>query len=501
MQKEYIVSIDQSTQGTKALLFDEAGHLLARCDKEHRQIINEAGWVSHDPVEIYTNVREAVRNLLDKTKIDPHVIRAIGISNQRETSLVWNKETGKPIGHAIVWQCARASELCERICAQNGGESFRRQVFTHTGIVLSPYFPAAKWAWLLENEPEAASLASLGKLCFGTIDTWLVYCMTNGTVYKTDYSNASRTQLYHIFDKRWDAEIAQCFHIDAGCLPQVCDSDSLFGHTDLGGVLPEKVPIHSVLGDSHGALFGQGCVEKGMAKCTYGTGSSVMMNTGDQPVLSDSGLVTSLAWGMNGHIQYVLEGNINDTGAIITWMKDKLELIENPRQTQKLCEEATKDADLFLVPAFSGLGAPYWTPQAQACIIGMKRSTGRKELVRAGIEAIGHQIADIAEVMRKDMGTDHIELRTDGGPTSNAYLMQFQADMLRDDVLVADVQELSGIGAAYAAGIGCGMYDRSVLTKMKRTKYTPHMSDSMQTERVREKWKRAVKAVIAMYEQ
>lgn len=492
MSEQYILSIDQSTQGTKALLFDGQGTLIKRGDKSHRQIINEKGWVSHDPEEIYQNTIAVVKQLLAESGIDRSQIIGVGISNQRETSLAWDKITGKPIAEAIVWQCARAAEICERVEKQGVSEEIRKK----TGMNLSPYFPASKIAWLLENVAGAKEKAKAEQLCHGTIDSYLIYRLTNGISYKTDYSNASRTQLFNIFTLKWDEEICGLFGINPKNLPEVCDSDANFGETDFDGALPKPVPIHGVLGDSHGSLFGQGCLAPGMIKSTYGTGSSIMMNIGTKPVLSSHGVVTSLAWSMGGKVNYVLEGNLNYTGAVITWLKDDLKLIQSPKETQGLANEASSDDSLFLVPAFSGLGAPYWDSHAKAALVGMTRTTGKAEVVRAALECIAYQITDIVTAMSQDAKVNVDELRVDGGPTGNEYLMQFQSDIADAIVQVPDAEELSGIGAAYAAGLALGMWDASIFQRLKRKKYIPEMDDKIRTEKYCG-WKKAVASVLA----
>lgn len=487
MEKKYIISIDQSTQGTKALLFDQEGNLIRRTDMAHRQIVNEKGWVSHDPEEIYRNTIRVVKDLVEEAGIDRSLVQGIGISNQRETTLIWNKMTNEPIADAIVWQCSRATEICERPEIQAAAEKIREK----TGLRLSPYFPAAKMTWLLENTEQGQELAAQHRLCFGTIDTWLVYRLTKGKEYKTDYSNASRTQLFNIFDLKWDEEICSLFGIQPEDLPQVCDSDSEFGQTDFEGFFEKPIPIHAVLGDSHGALFGQGCLGRGDIKATYGTGSSIMMNIGETPVLSTHGVVTSLAWGMNGKVNYVLEGNINYTGAVISWLKDDVRLIDSPGETEALCREAKADDELYLVPAFTGLGAPHWKSNAKAALTGITRTTGKAEIVRAGIECIAYQITDVVRAMEADAGAPVRGLRVDGGPTKNAYLMQFQSDILNGDVLVPQAEELSGIGAAYAAGIAMGIYNMDLFSKMERKTYSPEMQEEVR-ERKYQGWKEAV---------
>ena len=491
MAESYIISIDQSTQGTKALLFDRDGMLLQRKDLPHKQIINEKGWVSHDPEEIYQNTVQVVKNLVEESGISKESVKGIGISNQRETSLIWEKKTGKALANAVVWQCARAAEICRRVEQTGAAE----MICQKTGLALSPYFPASKLTWLKENVEGAKELAKKHALCFGTIDTWLVYRMTHGMSYKTDYSNASRTQLFDIFEQKWDEEICQLFGLNAQDLAEVCDSDSCFGETDLEGFFENPISIHSVLGDSHGALFGQGCLEKGMIKSTYGTGSSIMMNIGETPVLSTHGVVTSLAWGMQGKVSYVLEGNINYTGAVITWLKDDMELIQSPAETEALCRKAEADDSLYFVPAFTGLGAPYWNSEAKGALTGITRTTRKAEMVRAGVECIAYQIADVVNAMSQDANTEIQELRVDGGPTRNQYLMQFQSDILNRKVLVPDAEELSGIGAAYAAGRGLGLYGDEVFTRLKRREYAPKMCEDTRVRKYNG-WKDAVGHVL-----
>lgn len=489
MSKQYIISIDQSTQGTKALLFDERGHLVKRTDKSHEQLVNSQGWVSHNPCEIYDNVIDVVSRLVKD--IDKRKIIGAGISNQRETSLAWDRVTGEALGNAVVWQCARAADICERMEKLGAAENIR----CRTGMNLSPYFPASKIAWILENVDGAKERANRGEICHGTIDSWLVFKLTGGKFYKTDYSNASRTQLFNIFDLKWDEEICGLFGIDPKNMAEVCDSDSNFGETDFEGVLPHTVPIHGVLGDSHGSLFGQGCLKPGMTKATYGTGSSIMMNIGEMPVLSTHGVVTSLAWGIGGKVNYVLEGNLNYTGAVITWLKEDLRLIQTPGETEALAWEALHNDRLYLVPAFSGLGAPYWDSHASAAIVGMTRTTKKAEIVRAGLECIAYQIADVVKAMSRDAGVKVRELRVDGGPAKNKYLMQFQSDIGDTMVQVPDSEELSGIGPAYAAGLALGIWDETIFENMKRTKYEPQMNEALRKEKC-EGWKAAVKTVL-----
>lgn len=481
MSAKTVLAIDQSTSGTKALLFDERGELLGRHDLPHEQKINSQGWVSHDPMEIYRNALAAVKALLEETAADPASIAALGISNQRETALVWDRDTGLPVADAVVWQCARAQGICNRI--QNQGELVRQK----TGLNLSPYFPAAKWAWLLENTPELA-----GKnLCAGTIDAWLVYKLTGGKVFATDYSNASRTQLFNLTTLEWDEELCKLFGVPVEILPQVRFSDGDFGQTDLEGLLPHPVPIRGVLGDSHGALFGQGCHKPGMIKATYGTGSSVMMHIGERPVFSQQGVVTSLAWGMEGKVSYVLEGNINYTGAVTKWVVEDLGLLSSSKEAGPVAQQADPSDTTYLIPAFTGLGAPYWDSGAKGVFCGMSRTTGRAEIVKAAEECIAYQITDVIQAMGQEAGVEIDQLRVDGGPTKDRYLMQFQSDILGIPVAVPEREELSAMGAAFCAGIAAGVYSKEVFQGVRRQNYTPQMEEETRQAKYAG-WKQAV---------
>ena len=480
----YVLGIDQSTQGTKALLFDEEGTLICRTDLPHKQYINEKGWVEHDPEEIYANTLAVVKNLVEKAGINKNDLAVLGISNQRETAMVWNRTTGKPVYNAVVWQCARGAQICEEIEKAGDADMIR----SHTGLQLSPYFSAAKIAWVLKNVGGVQELADKGELCCGTIDSWLVYKLTGGKEFRTDYSNASRTQMFNISELKWDKQVCGLFGIPMSALPEVTDSDGDYGITDFDGYLDHEIPIR-------GALFGQGCVETGMIKSTYGTGSSIMMNIGDKPVFSNR-VVTSLAWKLGGEVNYVLEGNINYTGAVITWLKDDLELISSPGETEQLAKESNPADKSYLVPAFTGLGAPYWDSEATGILTGMTRTTKRKEIVRAALDCIAYQITDVIKAMSTESGIDISELRVDGGPTKNKYLMQFQSDIAHVTVQVPSSEELSGIGAAYAAGIAAGIYNKKeVLNKMTRIRFTPQMQPEERAQKYAG-WKNAVEQVL-----
>lgn len=488
MEEKYILSVDQSTQGTKALLFDGQGRLILRKDRQHRQIINEKGWVSHDGEEIYQNTIEALRELLEESAISHEKIAAIGISNQRETSIAWNRENGRPLGYAVVWQCARGEEICRKL------EPYAELIREKTGIPLSPYFPAAKYAWLLQNLEGTEELVNNGQLCLGTMDSFLLFRLTRGE-HKTDYSNACRTQLFDLKKCAFDEELCKLFDIPMECLPEIADSDSCFGWTDLEGLLEKPIPIHAVMGDSHAALFGQECTQKGMIKATYGTGSSIMMNVGDKPVFSKNGLVSSVGFKVNGKMAYVLEGNLNYTGAVITWLKKDLKLIEKDSEVETLAIQANPADTTCIIPAFTGLGAPYWDSSARAAILGMTRTTGKAEIAKAALSCIAQQITDIVDAMQEDSGMAVRELRVDGGPTRNQFLMQLQSDLAGCTVQVPETEELSGTGVAYAAGMAAGIYKEDVFSGVQRKAFRVKM-DKAEKENLRNLWKKAVNKVL-----
>lgn len=485
---QYIISIDQSTQGTKALLFDKSGELICRTDVAHKQITNNIGWISHNMEEIYANLIVAVKELMCCSGIRGEEVACVGITNQRETALIWDR-AGKPIHYAVVWQCARAKDICMKLSAKDA-----QNIQERTGLSLSPYYPAAKWSWLLENTEGAKEKFHEGSLFFGTVDTWLLYKLTNGQSYKTDYSNASRTQLFDIYRLEWDDELCSLFGLNAQYLPEVCESNAVFGETDLEGALPVKVPICCMMGDSHGALFGQGCLKPGMVKATYGTGSSVMMHIGNVPICVQNGVATSLAWCMDGKVEYVLEGNIISTGGIISWLKNNLGMIDHAAETEELAQNANAEDQTYIVPAFTGLGAPYWDDNAKAIVYGMGYHTHKAEFVKAAVESIAYQINDVLQTMQHTSGIGIKELRVDGGAAQNKYLMQFQSDISNIDVLAADVEELSGLGAAYMAGIAMGILNREeVFCRLEYRRYKAEMKQKIRDEKCAG-WMKAVRA-------
>jgi glycerol kinase len=479
---KYILGIDQSTVGTKALVFNDEGAIVSRRDKPHKQKVSDRGWVSHDPEEIYRNTLEVCADAVRAAGIDAAAVAGIGVSNQRETALVWERKSGLPLDDAVVWQCSRGEAICKAIATSepDARENIRRRA----GLRLSPYFSAAKIAWILEHSGRKGDKG----ICAGTMDSWLVYKLTGN--FKTDYSNASRTQLFNINSLQWDDQICSLFGIDRETLAEVCDSNAFFGETDLEGLLPKPAPVHAAVGDSHAALFGQGCLEKGMGKVTYGTGSSVMINSGKTPVFCQN-IVTSLAWGINGKVDYVLEGNINYSGAVIKWLIEDLGLIGSAREAASLAAGANRDDTTYLVPAFSGLGAPYWKADAKAILTGMTRATGKAEIVKAVEESIAYQIADVVNTAREEAGIELLKLRADGGATRDEYLMQFQSDILNLPLEVSENEELSAIGAAWMAGMALGLYSGGLHDIMKRRRYVPAMN-APERERRLAGWREAV---------
>lgn len=481
MKQSYIVSIDQSTQGTKAVLLDGEGQFVLRRDVPHRQLINEQGWVGHDAMEIAENIFKAVHRLIADSGIDTAQIAAVAVTNQRESVAVWDRRTGMPVCESIVWQCNRAAQLCRRIQARGDYPEIQQR----TGLVPSPFFSAGKVAWVLENVPGVREKAERGEICIGTMDCWTIWQLTGGKVHKTDCSNASRTQLFNIHTMAWDQELCRIFGIPASVLPEVCDSDEVFGETDLGGLLERPVPIHSAIGDSHAAMFAHGCIEKGSCMAGHGTGTCIMMNVGNQPVVSGCGVNTTVAWRIGGETVYALEGVVNYAGAVTTWLKDSLGLVATPEETEILSYSANPADHTYLVPAFTGIGAPYWDDAAQACFIGMSRLTGRAELVRAGIESIGYQVADIVRAMEADAGFSVGEVRMAGGPSNNRYLMQFQSDIMAVPTALGKHEELVAIGAGQIAGLAMGLYDPAELEKNRKKQYFyPRMEESERQRRL-----------------
>lgn len=493
--RSIVLAIDQSTQGTKAVLFDSDGRMIAKRARPHDQLINDKGWVSHDAEQIMTNVLATARDVCKAADVRQGEVRAIGISNQRETCLAWDRIAREPLAPAIVWQCGRASELCEGLKAENPGVEDLVQELS--GLSMSPFFSAAKMAWLLQNVPDVAAAAKRGTLCLGTIDSWLVFKLTQEHSFVTEPSNACRTQLLDLRTATWSPRLLQVFGIPQEALATVYPSDSVFGHTTMGGLFEVPVPICCVLGDSQAALAAQNCVRPGDLKATYGTGSSVMMQVGKQPVTSSHGLVSSIAWQLGKNRSYVLEGNLNYTGAVVSWLKDQMGLISDPSEVEGIIAQANPHDRAYFVPAFTGLGAPWWVPEATGMLTGVTRTTGRAEMVKACAECIPYQIADVVDALRADTGLSVHELRADGGVTANGYLMQLQADVADVTVVTSSLKELSAAGVAYVAGLSAGIYeDNAIYRKVEHGYNVPAMSADERSWRL-DGWHDALRRVMA----
>lgn len=454
MEKKYVMALDQGTTSSRAILFGPHGEIHGTAQKEFTQYYPKPGWVEQDPMEIWATQMGVAREVLELTGTSPHEVAAMGITNQRETTVVWEKASGKPIYNAIVWQCRRTAAMCEDLKSAGHEALFRSK----TGLVLDAYFSATKLAWILDAVPGARDRARAGELLFGTIDTWLIYNLTRGKVHITDYSNASRTMLFNIHTLSWDEEILKILDIPRVMLPQVRPSSEVYGVTDPGTFGGAEIPIAGAAGDQQAALFGQACFEKGMAKNTYGTGCFLLMNTGKEPVISQHGLLTTIAWGLGPEITYALEGSIFMGGASVQWLRDELKLINTAEETERYASSVDDTNGVVVVPAFTGLGAPYWDMYARGAIIGLTRGVRREHLVRATLESIAYQTKDVLNAMERDAGMKLQVLKVDGGASRNNFLMQFQADMLKVKVERPKVTETTALGAAYLAGLAVGFY-------------------------------------------
>ncbi len=494
MPDKHILVIDQSTSGTKAIIFDENACLIHRETIAHKQYYPRAGWVEHDPEEIYSNTLIAIKSVIKNSNVNPADIAGLAITNQRETIVAWNGHTGKPVYHAVVWQCQRGREICDELKEKGMEPLFQSK----TGLIIDPYFSASGIHWIFNSVKSAKEIAKDGNLFIGTVDTWLIWKLTGGQSHVTDLSNACRTMLFNIHDLTWDKEILNIFGIDNITLPEVKFSDEVFGKTNLDGYISHPIPITGVMGDSHAALFGQNCFKPGLAKATYGTGSSIMMNIGAGPLESPKGLVTSVGFGIKNKVHYVFEGNIHSTGATISWMIDELGLLENSGESEGLALSVPDTNGVYLVPAFTGLGAPYWNNQARALITGMDRGTTKAHIVRAALEAIAYQVKDLIDLMTTGSGIDLIELRVDGGPTKNKFLMQFQADMLGTSIIKNNIEEASALGVALAAGLNLGFWnDLHELEQLSKDKvlFDARMGKK-HMERYYAGWKKAVERTL-----
>ena len=452
--EKYILAIDQSTSATKVMLFDKCANLVNRLSYPHKQYYPADGFVEHDPMEIFENTVTGMSEILRSKGFAVADLAVVSITNQRETSMIWDKSTGKPIANAAVWQCQRGKDYCKYLNEQGISAKIREK----TGLIIDPYFSASKLHWMVNNIEGAKEKAQNGDLLLGTMDCWLLWKLTNGKIHATDYSNACRTMLFNINTLKWDEDLMLIFDLYPSMFPEVKFSDQFFGSTDTSVVFDQPVPIAGLLGDSHAALFGQNCFEPGMAKATYGTGSSIMMNIGNQPLSSPEGLVTSIGYGRAGVIDYVFEGNIHCTGDTINWLVNDAELISNSEESEHLAISVNDNNQVYFVPAFVGLGAPYWDNQARACISGMARNTRKAHIVRAALESIAYQVKDLIDLMIENTSIPFHEMRVDGGPTRNNFLMQFQSDMLGKEVVRSNIEEISALGSAFMAGLACGFW-------------------------------------------
>ncbi|MDR3672093.1 MAG: glycerol kinase GlpK [Holophaga sp.] len=485
-----MLALDQGTTSSRAILFDAAGRSVGAAQKEFRQIFPRPGWVEHDPMEIWGSQSGVAREVLEQAGVRPAQVAAIGITNQRETTIVWDKATGRPIHNAIVWQCRRTAGICAELKDQ-GLEPYIRET---TGLVLDAYFSGTKLKWILDQVPGARERARNGELLFGTVDTWLIWNLTRGRVHVTDYSNASRTMLFDIQTLQWDARLLEAMAIPACMLPEVKPSSCVYGHTDPHTFGGAGIPIAGDAGDQQAALFGQACFSEGMAKATYGTGCFLLMNTGTRRVASRNGLLSTVAWGVDGQVEYALEGSIFMAGAAIQWLRDEMKLIQTAAESETLATAVADSQGVYVVPGFAGLGAPHWDMYARGTIVGLTRGSGRNHVVRATLEAIAYQVRDVLAAMEDDSGIRLRALKVDGGAVANNFLMQFQSDLLGVPVERPVVTETTALGAAFLAGLAVGFWrDRAAIAAQGRLErsFLPVMAEA-ERERNYAGWKRAV---------
>ncbi|MBB2144761.1 glycerol kinase GlpK [Pedobacter sp. LMG 31464] len=486
----YILSLDQGTTSSRAIIFNHDGEIVAIAQKEFTQIYPHPGWVEHDPLEIWSTQLSVAAEAIVKAGLSAKDINSIGITNQRETTVVWDRETGQPIYNAIVWQDRRTSAYCDEIRKQG----LAKKIQDKTGLIIDSYFSATKAKWILENVPDAKEKADAGKLAFGTIDTWLIWKLTNGATHVTDVSNASRTMMYNIHTLKWDEELLELFGIPTSMLPEVKSSSEVYGET-AGNILAAKLPIAGIAGDQQSALFGQMCTEPGMVKNTYGTGCFMLMNIGKTPKISANNLLTTIAWKINNEVFYALEGSIFIGGAVVQWLRDELGMISKSADVETLAAKVKDTQGVYIVPAFAGLGAPHWDQHARGTITGLTRGTNKSHIARAALESIAYQTMDVLKAMEADAGVGIAELRVDGGATANNLLMQFQADLLNCKVIRPEVTEVTAIGAAYLAGLATGFWDSvdQIRSQWKINKTFVASDNIDNTTRIKG-WNRAVKA-------
>ncbi|SHF38693.1 glycerol kinase GlpK [Desulforamulus putei] len=490
MEKKYVLALDQGTTSCRAILFDRDSNIKGVAQKEFTQIYPKAGWVEHDAEEIWSTQYGVIAEVIAKTGINPEEIASIGITNQRETTVVWDKTTGKPVYNAIVWQCRRTAGICDQLKARGLEQVFR----TKTGLVLDAYFSGTKVKWILDNVEGAREKAEKGQLLFGTMDTWLIWNLTGGKVHVTDYSNASRTLMYNIRELRWDEELLKELDVPASMLPEVRPSSEVYGETDPKNFLGHAVPIAGVAGDQQAALFGQACYQPGMAKNTYGTGCFMLMNTGDKLYDSKNGLLTTIAWGLDGKVEYALEGSIFIAGAAIQWLRDGLKVLEEAPDSEYFASKVADTDGVYLVPAFAGLGAPYWDMRARGAIVGLTRGTTKEHIIRAALDSLAYQTKDVLGAMEADSNIKLQALKVDGGAVANNLLMQFQADILGVPVERPKVIETTALGAAYLAGLAVGFWQskEELASRWQLDRRFESQMDDAKRNKLYGGWKRAV---------
>lgn len=490
--ENYILSIDQGTTSSRAILFNHAGEIVQTGQKEFEQHFPKPGWVEHDANEIWTSVLACIADVLRKADIEASQVKGIGITNQRETTVVWDKNTGKPIYRAIVWQSRQTQEICNELRSQGLNDKFHNK----TGLLLDPYFAGTKVKWILDHVDGAREKAENGDLMFGTIDTWLIYKLSGQKAHVTDYSNASRTLMYNIFDLKWDDELLDILGVPKSMLPEVKPSSEVYAHTVDYHFYGKEVPIAGIAGDQQAALFGQACFEKGMAKNTYGTGGFMLMNTGEEAVKSDNGLLTTLAWGIDGKVEYALEGSIFVSGSAIQWLRDGLKMIESSSESEEIAGQVNSTDGVYVVPAFVGLGTPYWDSEARGAVFGLTRGTKKAHFVRATLESLAYQTKDVVDAMIEDSGIELKTLRVDGGAVKNNLLMQFQSDLLDVTVERPKVNETTALGAAYLAGLATGFWESKEAIKDQwqiEREFDPAMNEEKSKD-LYKGWQKAVEA-------
>ena len=489
---KYIMALDAGTTSNRCILFDEKGEICSIAQKEFTQYFPKPGWVEHDANEIWSSQLGVAVEAMAKLGIGADDIAAIGITNQRETTIVWDKSTGEPVYNAIVWQCRRTSEYCDTLKDKGLTDKFREK----TGLIIDAYFSGTKIKWILDNVPGARNKAENGQLLFGTIDSWLMWKLSGGSIHATDYTNAGRTMIYNIFDLEWDQELLDILDIPKSMLPKVNPSSGIFGYT-MPELLGERIPISGVAGDQQAALFGQCCFEKGDVKNTYGTGCFLLMNIGNKPVISDNGLITTIAAG-TGKVEYALEGSVFVAGAAIQWLRDQMKLVNSAPESEEIAEKVSDTNGVYVVPAFTGMGAPYWKQNARGMVVGITRGTAREHFVRATLESLAYQTYDVLKAMEQDAGMEIKSIRVDGGASANNLLMQFQADIAEKQVIRPSVIETTGLGAAYLAGLATG-YWKDKKDIIKNSTVESKFENKMDSEKVQKYikgWHRAVKCAL-----